>query len=60
MRTGPCSNREKDFTARKGRVASQSQNKGQIEIVYVESVRKQAIPSTFTDTRSGITRRMRP
>jgi len=32
---------------------------GQIEIVYVESVRKQGIPSTFTDTRSGITRRMK-
>ena len=55
MRTGPCSKREKGLTARKGKVASQSRNKGQIEIVYVESVSKQGIPSTFTDTRSGIT-----
>ena len=37
----------------------ESRNKGQIETVYVESVRKQGIPSTFTDTRSGITRRMK-
>ena len=59
VRTGPCSYREKGLTARKGKVASQSRNKGQIEIVYVESVRKQGIPSTFTDTRSGITRRMK-
>ena len=59
MRTGPCSYGEKGLTARKGKVASQSRNKGQIEIVYVESVRKQGIPSTFTDTRSGITRRMK-
>ena len=59
MRTGLCSYREKGLTARKGEVASQSRNKGQIEIVYVESVRKQGISSTFTDTRSGITRRMK-
>ena len=59
MRTGLCSYREKGLTARKGKVASQSRNKGQIEIVYVESVRKQGIPSTFADTRSGITRRMK-
>ena len=59
MRTGPCSYREKGLTARKGKVASQSRNKGQIEIVYVESVRKQGIPSTFTDTGSGIARRMK-
>ena len=59
MRTGPCSYREKGLTARKGKVASQSRNKGQIEIVYVESVRKQGVPSTFTDTRSGIARRMK-
>jgi len=59
VRTGPCSYREKDLTGRKGKVASQSRNKGQIEIVYVESVRKQGIPSTFADTRSGITRRMK-
>ena len=58
MRTGPCSYREKGLTARKGKVASQSRNKGQIEIVYVESVRKQGISITFTDTRSGITGRM--
>ena len=55
MRTGPHSYREKSLTARKGKVASQSRNKGQIEIVYVESIRKQGIPSTFTDARSGIT-----
>ena len=59
MRTGPCSYRENGLTARKGKVASQSRNKGQIETVYVESVRKQGIPSTFTDTRSGITGRMK-
>ena len=59
MRTGHCSYREKGLTARKGKVASQSRNKRQIEIVYVESVRKQGIPSTFTDTRSGITRGMK-
>ena len=59
MRTGPCSYREKGLTERKGKVASQSRNKGQIEIVYGESVRKQGIPRTFTDTRSGITRRMK-
>ena len=59
VRTGPCSYREKGLTARKGKVASQSRNKGQIEIVYVESVRKQGIRGTFTDTRSGITRRMK-
>ena len=33
VRTGPCSYREKGLTARKGKVASQSRNKGQIEIV---------------------------
>ena len=59
MRTGPCSYRGKGLTARKGKVASQSRNKAQIEIVYVESVRKQGIPSTFTDTRTGITGRMK-
>ena len=59
MRTGPHSYREKSLTARKGKVASQSRNKGQIEIVYVKSTRKQVITSTFTDTRSGITRRMK-
>jgi len=58
VRTGPCSYREKGLTARKGKVASQSRNKGQIEIVYVESVRKQGI-RTFADTRSGVTRRMK-
>jgi len=59
VRTRPCSYREKGLTARKGKAASQSRNKWQIEIVYVESVRIQGIPSTFTDTRSGITRRMK-
>ena len=59
MRTGPCSYREKGLTARKEKVASQSRNKGPREIVYVQSVRKQGIPSTFTDTRSGITGRMK-
>jgi len=58
VRTRPCSYRKKGLTRRKGKVASQSRNRGQIERVYVESVRKQEIPSTFTDTRSGITRRM--
>ena len=33
VRTGPCSYREKGLTARKGKVASQSRNKRQIEIV---------------------------
>jgi len=59
LRTGPCNYREKGLTARKGKVASQSRNKGQIEIVYVESVRKQGFPRTFTDTGSVITRRMK-
>ena len=59
MRTGPCSYRGKGLTARKEKVASQSRNKGPREIVYVESVRKQGVPSTFTDTGSGITRRMK-
>ena len=59
MRTGPCSYRGKGLTARKGKVASQSRNKRQIEIVYVERIRKQGIPSTFTGTRSEITRRMK-
>ncbi len=59
MRTGPCSYRGKGLTARKGKVASQSRNKAQIEIVHVESVRKQGIPTTFADSRSEITRRMK-
>ena len=59
MRTGPCNYREKGLRERKGKVASQSRNKGQIEIVDVESVRKQGISSTFTDARSGITRGMK-
>ena len=50
---------KKGFIARKEKAASQGRHKGQIEIVYVESIRKQGIPSTFTDTRSGITRRMK-
>ena len=50
--------RKKGFIARKEKV-SQSRHKGQIEIVYVESIRKQGIPSTFTGTRSRITRRMK-
>jgi len=57
VRTGPCGYRKKGLTARKRKVASQSRNKGQIEIVHVESVGKQGTASTFTDTRSGITRR---
>ena len=59
MRTGPCGFRGKGLTARKGKVASQSRNRGQIERVYVESVRKQGIPSTFTGARSEITRRIK-
>ena len=59
MRTGPCSYRQKGLTARRGKVASQSRNKRQIEIVHVESVRKQGIPSTFTGTRFEITRRVK-
>jgi len=51
--------RKKGFIARKEKAASQSRHKGQIEIVYIESVRKQGIPSTFTGTRSRITRRMK-
>ena len=50
---------QKGLTARKGKAASQGRHKGQIEIVYVERVRKQGIPSTFTGARSGITRRMK-
>ena len=48
--------RKKGFIARKEKAASQGRHKGQIEIVYVESIRKQGIPSTFG---SGITRRMK-
>jgi len=33
VRTGPCRYREKGLTARKGKEASQSRNKRQIEIV---------------------------
>ena len=51
--------RKRGFIARKEKAASQSRHKGQIEIVYVESIGKQGIPSTFTDTRSGITKRMK-
>ena len=51
--------RKKGFIARKEKAASQGRHKGQIEILYVESIRKQGIPSTFTDTRSGITGRMK-
>ena len=51
--------RKKDFIARKEKAASQGRHKGQIEIVYVESIRKQGIPSTFTGARCGITRRMK-
>ena len=50
---------QKGLTARKGKAASQGRHKGQIEIVYVKSVRKQGIPRTFTDTGSGITKRMK-
>jgi len=51
--------RKKGLIAIKGKAASQGRHKGQIEIVYVESIRKQGIPSTFTDARSRITRRMK-
>ena len=50
--------RKKGFIARKEKAASQSRQ-GQIEIVYVESIRKQEIPSIFTGARSRITRRMK-
>ena len=51
--------RKRGFIARKEKAASQGRHKGQIEIVYVESIRKQGIPSTFTGARSRITRRMK-
>ena len=51
--------RKKGFIARKEKAASQSRHKGQREIVYIESVRKQGIASTFTDTGSRITRGMK-
>ena len=56
---GSLQYRKKGFIAGKEKAASQGRHKGQIEIVYVESIRKQGIPSTFTGTRSGITRRMK-
>ena len=51
--------RKRGFIARKEKAASQSRHKGQIEIVYLESIRKQGIPSIFTGARSRITRRMK-
>ena len=51
--------RKKGFIARKEKAASQSRHKGQIEIVYVESIRKQEIPSIFTGARSRIMRRIK-
>ena len=51
--------RKKGLIARKEKAASQGRHKGQIKIVYIESIRKQGIPNTFTGTRSGITRRMK-
>ena len=51
--------RKKGFIARKEKAALQGRHKGQIEIVYVEIIRKQGISSTFTGARSGITRRMK-
>ena len=51
--------RKKGFIARKEKAASQGRHKGQIEIVYVDSIRKQGIPSTFTGARSKITRRIK-
>ena len=48
--------RKRGFIARKEKAASQGRHKGQIEIVYVKSIRKQGIPSTFTGARSEITR----
>ena len=51
--------RKKGFIARKEKAASQGRHKGQIEIVYIESIRKQRIPSTFIGPRSKITRRVK-
>ena len=51
--------RKKGLIARKQKASTQERNKGQIEIVYVESIRKQEIPSTFTGARCGIIRRMK-
>ena len=51
--------RKRGFIAGKEKAASQGRHKGEIEIVYVDSIRKQGIPSTFTGARSGITRRMK-
>ena len=51
--------RKKGFIAGKEKAASRGRHKGQIEIVYVESNRKQGIPSIFTGARSRITRRMK-
>ena len=51
--------RKKGFIARKEKAASQGRHKGQIEIVYVERVRKQGVPGTFTGVRCEITRRMK-
>jgi len=44
--------RKKGFRARKEKAASQGRHKGQIGIVYVESIRKQGIPSTFTGMKA--------
>ena len=51
--------RKKGFIARKEKAASQGRHKGQIEIVYVDSVRKQGVPGTFTGVRCKIKRRMK-
>ena len=51
--------RKKGFIAGKEKAASRGRHKGQIEIVYVESIGKQGIPSTFTGARFRITRRMK-
>jgi len=50
VRTGPCNYREKGLRERKGKVASQSRSNGQIEIVYVQSVKNkgfQALSQTL-------------
>ena len=51
--------RKKGFIARKEKETSRSRHKRQIEMVYVESIRKQGIPSTFTGARFEITRRVK-
>ena len=66
VRTGPCSYSEKGLAARKGIVLStttstftKQKQANRDSLSQVEGFRKQGIPSTFTDTRSGITERMK-